>query len=236
MKKLAAWLMAWAVAALCTTASAGNGNAGKAVGNLGNPGVAPPQSKPYGKSYSEWSMEWWLYAASLPLSINPFGHGTDGTIGQSGPVWFLGGTFTGDNTVRQITVPAGKALFFPVMDVECSNIEAPPFFGSNEAELRVCAKAFADDQIAGVYGPLFCRLDGVDIKNVTAYRFATPLMQLTFPEAVPASDNFFAVDIAAGQTVYSVGDGVYLLLNPLPVGVHTLEFPSIQYTITVSPH
>ena len=75
----------------------------------------------------------------------------------------------------------------------------------------------------------------VEILNVTAYRFATPLIQITYLQASPANDNIFAVDIAAGQTFYSVGDGVYLLLYPLPVGVHTLEFNNIQYTITVSP-
>ena len=156
MKKFVTCSTALLLVAACFTAFAA-GNAQKAVGNLGNPGVAPPQSMPYGKSYSEWSMAWWLYADYLPLSVNPFGHGTDGTINQSGPVWFLGGTFTGDNTVREITVPAGKALFFPVMDAECSTIEGDPFHGGNEAELRACAKGWADRQVAGEFGTLFCR-------------------------------------------------------------------------------
>ncbi len=236
MKKFVSYLTALLLIAACATAFAGNGNVQKAVGNLGNPGVAPPQSMPYGKSYSEWSMEWWIYAITTPLDVSPFGYGTDGTLGQSGPVWFLGGTFTGVNTTREITVPAGTALFFPVMDVECSTIEtaASGFHGNNPAELRACAAGWADRQVAGEFGALFCTLDGVALKNVTQYRFATPLMHFILP-ASAANNNIFGMPVADGQEVYSVGDGVYILLQPLSVGVHTLEFNSIQYTITVSP-
>ncbi len=198
-----------------------------------NPGVAPIHSMPYGKSYSEWSMEWWLYAMSLPLDVNPFGYSTDGTINQSGQVWFLGGTFTGANPNREITIPAGTALFFPVMDAECSTIEPPPFYGGNEAELRACAKDFVDDQVAGVYGTLFCRVDGVEIKNVTQYRAVTPLMTVTFPEAIAATNNIFFVPVAADETIQSVGDGVYVFLFPLPAGQHTIEFNGIVYTVNV---
>jgi hypothetical protein len=188
----------------------------------------------YGKSYSQWSMDWWVYAITTPLDVSPFGYGTDGTIGQSGPVWFLGGTFTGVNTTREITIPAGTALFFPVMDVECSTIEPAPFHGANEGELRACAAGWADRQVAGEFGALFCTVDGVAVKNVTQYRFATPLMYFVLP-ASAANNNIFGVPIADGQEVYSVGDGVYILLHPLPVGTHILEFNFIYYTIHVAP-
>ncbi len=238
MKKLASVLATVLLIGACSVAFAGKGNSAKQVGNLGNPGVAPPQSMAYGKSYSEWSMAWWVYAINLPLDENPFGHGTDGTIGQSGPVWFLGGTFVGSPSTieRTLTIPAGTALFFPVMDVECSTIETPEsgFHGSNEAELRACAKGWADQQGAGVFGPLFCKVDGVELKNLTAYRFATPLMYFVLP-AMDADNNIFYMPIAEGQEVYSVGDGYYILLNPLAIGEHTIEFPGIHYTIQVSP-
>ncbi len=204
-------------------------------GNLGNPGVAPPQSMPYGKSYSEWSLEWWLYAMPLPLSINPFGYGTDGTLGQSGKVWFLGGTFTGANLVREVTVPAGTALFFPVMNAECSTLEPDPFYGYDEASLRACANGWTDRQVAGEFGPLFCKVDGVELKNIEQYRCQTTLIDIIIP-ATPAGDNnLFWVPVAEPTPVKSVGDGVYVFLYPLAVGTHTLEFPGIQYTIHVTP-
>jgi len=236
MKKMVTCLMALLLIAACSSAFAGPQPAKKPVGNLGNPGVAPPQSMPYGKSYSEWSMAWWVYAITTPLDISPFGYGTDGTVGQSGHVWFLGGTFTGVNTTREITIPSGVALFFPVMDVECSTIETPEsgFHGDNEGELRACAAGWADRQVSGEFGALFCTVDGVALNNVTQYRFATPLMHFILP-ASPANNNIFGVPLAEGQEVYSAGDGVYILLHPLPVGTHTLEFNSIHYTIHVAP-
>lgn len=241
MKKLAGWLSAVLLIATTAVTFAGKGNEMKAVGNMGNPGVAPPQSMPYGKSYSEWSMAWWVYAITTPLDVSPFGYGTDGTLGQSGPVWFLGGTFTApwapEIHYRNVTVPPGTALFFPIWDAECSTIETPEsgFHGNNEAELRACSAGWADRAQAGDFGPLACKVDGVELKNLGAYRAATPLMYFVLP-ASAADNNIFAVPVTDGQSVYSVGDGFYVLLKPLSVGIHTIEFQNIHYTITVSPH
>src|SRR5437016_6031844 len=57
------------------------------------PGVFPPQSSPYGKSYSQWSAAYWQWLFALPVDGHP---GTDSpdfdvTDGQSGHVWFLTG-------------------------------------------------------------------------------------------------------------------------------------------------
>ena len=239
MKKLAAWLAMFALIAACSTAFAGDDKSDKAVGNLGNPGVLPPQSMAFGKSYGEWSKEWWLYTMPKGLDVNPFGYGTDGTLGQSGNVWLLGGTFVGpwDNTItRDITIPAGTALFFPVMNVECSTIEteASGFHGDNEAELRECAKGWADQMVAGNWGPLFCIVDGVVLQNVEQYRCSTPLINITLP-AMAADNNIFFVPVAEGTQVSSVGDGIYIMLTPLAVGTHSLVIPNVSYTIHVVP-
>ncbi len=63
------------------------------------------------------SGHWWQWALSIPAAINPI---TDATgefaaVGQSGPVWYLAGNF-GGTTVRTVTVPADKALFFPILN------------------------------------------------------------------------------------------------------------------------
>jgi len=59
----------------------------------------------------------------MPIDHHPLYDTADCSAGQSGPVWFLGGTFT---TIEQspgvvvgianrtCTVPADKALFFPI--------------------------------------------------------------------------------------------------------------------------
>src|SRR2546423_6015845 len=76
--------------------------------------IFPINSRPYGKSYGAWAASWWQWAFSIPEAYNPV---TDTTgafagVGQSGPVWFVAGTF-GGSAERTFTVPAGKGLFLP---------------------------------------------------------------------------------------------------------------------------
>ena len=61
---------------------------------------------------------WWQWVISIGQSENPLldPTGADCAVGQEGPVWFLGGTFGGPAT-RSCTVPAGKALLIPVLNV-----------------------------------------------------------------------------------------------------------------------
>src|SRR5207237_9991228 len=91
-----------------------------------NPGVFPPDSRPFGLTYGEWSAKWWQWAYSLPVDKNPFFDETtckNGTNGQSGDVWFLTGVFnTSGTAVRPCDVPEGKALFFPILDYEGDNL------------------------------------------------------------------------------------------------------------------
>jgi hypothetical protein len=37
------------------------------------------------------------------------------------------------------TIPGAAHVFFPIITVECSVAEPPPFHGENEAERRACA-------------------------------------------------------------------------------------------------
>jgi hypothetical protein len=215
MKKIVTWSAALLLVAACSTAFAGKGNTDKAVGNAGNPGVAPPQSHAFGKTYGEWGAAWWQWALALPNPVNPWFDETGDMIanGQSGHVWFLTGVINVSGTaVRQSTVPAGKALFFPVLNAECSNLEGAPWYGGNEAELRECVV---------VGNPLglwrFAEIDGVPVKNIDQYYALTPM----FTFSVPA-DNGLGVQGPA--TGISMSHGIWLMLEPLSVGTHIIHF------------
>jgi len=186
------------------------------VGNLGNPGVFPPNSKPYGKSYAEWGARWWQWGMELPPAPGHpfFGCPNPPDAGQSGPVWFLAGGPECD-----LTIPVVKALFFPVVGgVECSSLEQGSyqeggFHGDTAEEQRTCAKFWADHI---VLASLFCEIDGVPVRNLARYRFASP--QFTFTAPTPW------VFGAIGGVGTSVADSYYLFLTPLPAGAHTLHF------------
>jgi hypothetical protein len=207
------------------------GTAGAALaaprGNLGNPGVLPPNSSPHGKTYGEWGGEFWRWQFSLPVDHNPIFDTADCREGQSGQVWFLGGTTTTTEigpgiilgqVTRECTVPVGTALFFPLANTECSTVEGN---GTTEAELRECANFFAN-----FITDLSAELDGRSLQNLAEYRAASPLY--TFG---PLPDNnvlqLFGVDAPPGTISPSVSDGVHVMLAPLSRCEHTLHFHGV---------
>jgi hypothetical protein len=216
-----------------------------------NPGVFPVDSRPYGLTYGEWSARHWEWLYSLPVNANPIFDTADVSAGQSGQVWFLGGTFAEQNengeivgrVTRNVTIPPGKALFFPLIDAECSTIEGN---GDNEAELRSCAEF---DVSFVVPSSLFCVIDGRSVNDLSGFAVESPLF--TFG---PLPDNNvledFGVNAPAGSTSPSVSAGYFVMLMPRSVGNHTLHFggkvdltpiggpifvQDITYNITVAP-
>ena len=80
--------------------------------------VAPPDANYAGLSYGEWGAAWWQHMFSIPAATNPMldTTGANALIDQSGPVYFLAGTFGGGEATRTVTIPSGKALFFPIVN------------------------------------------------------------------------------------------------------------------------
>jgi hypothetical protein len=165
---------------------------------------------------------------SLPINQHPLFDTADCSEGQPfDDVWFLGGTLTSTElapgvvigeVTRNCTVPAGTALFFPIVNTECSTLEGN---GTTEEEMRGCAN-FAADHITVAE----CTIDDVPVDGSLTERFRTESPLFTFGP-LPANNElkFLGVKNAnKGATSQAVADGVYLLLAPLPAGPHTLHF------------
>ena len=232
-------VMSGFVLAIVLTAIVGlmAGSVSPAHARNSNPGVMPPNSHTHGMTYAEWSARWWQWALSLPADQNPFfdvdGSCSNGANGQLGPVWFLTGVISVSGTAeRDCTVPAGKALFFPLINTECSTLEADPFHGDNEAELRACV----EDPLFEL-GNVFAEIDGVAVQNLERYLVESPLFTFTVPP-----ENVLGVDPGTGQ---SVSRGYHLMVAPLSVGEHVIRFGGtftdfnftldITYNLTVVP-
>jgi hypothetical protein len=112
----------------------------------------------------------------------------------------------------ELTIPPGTALFFPVVNTECSVIEPAPFHGDDETSLRACANGHIDNTSGR-----FAVIDGVPVNNLDAYRVESPLFEFG-----PLPENNL-LGAPAGATSPSVDAGVYLLLAPLSVGQHVLR-------------
>ena len=147
--------------------------------------------------------------------------GANAAIGQSGPVWFLAGT-TGGTAERAITVPAGKSLFFPLVNnVWICTPGDPPWrrsytdsttgeaYRSFEQYVRMVLLKPATDSAT-----VSCEVDGQPVIGV---RCQSPTFQVKLPD-----NNLFGVD----RGVYgpSADDGIYMLLPPLRPGNHTIHF------------
>ena len=83
----------------------------------GNPAVIPPNARPYGLTYGQWSARWEQWVLSLPVAGNPqLGCPNPPDAGQSGPVWFITPQI-GTPASCSINVPTGKAIFVPLLAV-----------------------------------------------------------------------------------------------------------------------
>ena len=165
----------------------------------------------YGETYAEHSAAYWQWFLSKEAEGHP---GIDlpeynVKTGQRGKVWFLPG-LTGTVT-RDVTIPAGKAVFVALLNAEASSLEEEPFFGATEEEQRAAASAIAD-HIVG----LTLTINGEAVENLEDFRVVSPQFEFTAP-----TPWIFG---AVGGSGTAVADGYYVLLNPLPKGTHTIRF------------
>jgi hypothetical protein len=152
---------------------------------------------------------WWQWSISIPLSQHPFTDppANDCAFAQTGEIWNLGGVFNSSGTAtRNCTLPAETRLLVPALNVECSSVEAAPFFASTAAQQRACARSFRMTDLR-------VELDGHRI----------PLRYVVSPQfsfAAPA-DNVLNVPGPVSGT--SVSAGWWALIEPSK-GNHTLKF------------
>jgi hypothetical protein len=207
-------------------------------GNAGNPRVYPPGSNPFGMSYGAWSERWWQWAYGLPVAGHPLFDetGADCAAGQSGPVWFLGGVFNVSGSANRTLcdVPAGKALFFPIIDVEWDNACPPVDPPLSVEELAATAKWYMD-----LTTNLECEIDGRAIENPWSYRFTAG----PFGVDAPTGNiwEYFGCPTPAGHYEPLLADGYFLMLTPLPPGPHVLHFTGtvgdpVNFTLDVTYH
>jgi len=208
-------------------------------GNLGNPSILPPQSHAYGHTYGEWSEAWFQWCFSLPVTHNPIFDTADISAGQNGPVWFLGGNFTGTPVTRTGTVPAGTALFFPILNNWADNTDCSGGQMISDNNTEAFLRSFVAGQ-ANQAQNVSCTIDGVAVSGLTdAVNTPDRAPSATpggFSYTVPATDSVLSflgltcwsdntgTPLPVDAAVYHpVADGVYLLVKPLPPGNHTIH-------------
>jgi hypothetical protein len=192
----------------------------KAIAQADKNGIFPVESKPYGKTYADWTIDWWRWLLSFSNDKNPSvvndNTGKLCSQGQSGPAWFLPTTFNG-RADRTCNIPSDKGILIEVYAGECSYIEYPQY--KSESDLRSCAKGQIDKTTS-----LDASIDGKKIPDLRKYRVQSPIFDLIF-----ANNNLFGK--ASGPTK-AVSDGYWLIVSPLSPGKHKLYVSgsSIDFT------
>jgi hypothetical protein len=154
---------------LSSPARADNDNNGK--GRNKETRIIPPNQEAFGASYSELAGAWWDWAINQPPDMNPIldetgafaAVGQDANRGLGKEIFFLAGNFGGD-TVRTVTVPKGKALFFPLLN----GLWIAPEEGNTEESRQVV------NNFLGFPAELTCPIDGVPVADLQAYRAQSP--------------------------------------------------------------
>jgi len=178
------------------------------------PGDLPSHAKYRGLTYGEWTAAWWQAVFALPIEGGSHPLINGGAFGGNNRTVFLSAPVApaGSQATLRVTIPPGTHLFVPIITVECSVAEAPPFHGENEAELRACANGLLDE----VSDPS-ATIDGRPVENPEAYRVDTPL----FRYGPLTADN--VLGLPPGTQSDAVGAGYVLLLQPFSVGVHRIR-------------
>ena len=118
----------------------------------------------------------------------------------------------GCSAERTCTIPAGKAILYPVISSGCDYASYPNV--KSEPALVSCAQA---DDTRSIN--LQATVDGVNIKQLDKYRATSPLFSVTYPP-----HNLFGSP--AGQT-QGISDGYWVFLQPLSPGKHELHFSGL---------
>lgn len=181
--------------------------------------------------YQTLAAEWWQWALGTPVETGgPFDAGpVRCAVNQPrSDVLFLAAPFNTSGTVdRTCTDPVRRStqIFFPVINTECSNVEPDPFFGATAKKRRDCVNQD--------------RFDPADL-SATVDGHSFPVSEAKFDIV----SNDFAFTAVPGNPVgltksgQSTTRGVWLLLEPLQNGRHTIQFtgsyPDLDFSLSVT--
>jgi hypothetical protein len=169
--------------------------------------------QPFGKSWEEWAELWCKWLLSIPKKNNPAVDktGKSCSVNQNDKnVWYLTGTFGSDAPVkRKCIIPAGKAIFLPILEKEDSLVEDTDLRTDSDL-IKRCKDA--TDKVLNMEASI----DGQWLENLKNYRVRSEVFDLTFPK-------YNIYNVPPGKT-RSVCDGYWLFIKPLQIGKHYIYF------------
>ncbi len=183
--------------------------------------IYPIDSKPEGKSYSEWSVEWWKWLSSIPKDKNPAFDWSGKYINMNQNnqfILFLCQTYEGveKTPIRRNKIIKGRAIFMPIINW----ISIMGHDGNTDDELIEIAKHKMD-----VIGPLEITLNGETInKGLEKYRVRSPFFEINLPE-----NNIFGISSGNKRCI---SDGYWIFLKSIIENISLYSFSSCSSGLT----
>lgn len=171
-------------------------------------------SRPFGKTYGRWTVDWWRWAFSNPRATNPLVDETGkyAYLNQPRSVWFLAGKIADerrDIPYRKITVPARTSLLFPVINCEANTLEYPHL--ETEQDLMEHVK---NDENTIIKKECYINGQRLPVQRISS---DPPIFDLTI-----LKDNPLGIDRTG--TTRASADGYWVFLKPLDEGEYDITF------------
>jgi hypothetical protein len=202
-------------------------------GKKGQIEVVDPGKTLFRKSYNELTGAWSNWLQKEPPETNPAFDPDGGfcDLNQNGKIWYLAGTFPGGGVAdRFCEVPAGTGIFFPILaniSFAPEFLDQPPCDELTEEVDQIRCDVNDDTPIAASLDAsppsvgLEVTLDGEPVADLFAYRVQSEPGGFTF-RLGPLFEAL--VGLEPGDRFPAVVDGYWILLKPLPPGLHTVTF------------
>jgi hypothetical protein len=167
--------------------------------------LLPSDAKVGAETFGDLTARWWQWADRMPIApyLDPDGRLCE--LEQEGPVWFLAGTDGNFNAKRKCIIPAERHILVPIINMRYSNV--PPRHGKAlplPCKVLQEGAAVNNDRL----GSAVVLIDGVPVTDVARYRVR--------------SKGCFPLVAGEDESPSTAADGYWLLIKPLPPGIHTL--------------
>ena len=156
-------------------------------------------------------------------------------------MWFLAGSFSPAPVVRVCEVPAGKSLFFPLINHFYGAFLNDPPETRTEEFIRTTGSCSERAHIS-------VQIDGFNVPKPTRFFTGKSGSQSPFFNVQLPPGNLFGVDETVIPELVlspSAEQGYYLFVRPLPPGTHTIRWiasgctpgssQDVTYNLTVVP-
>jgi hypothetical protein len=187
--------------------------------------ILNPNVPQYGKTYAEWASAWIAYSQRYapPDCADPVVDETGELCtryqDEDSPVFFLVGNYGGVSRRDRCVVPAGKALFFPLLEAFGDNAGVPLDQLYSDETLR----SYAESSFALMdASTLQLSVDGATAEGLERGAVTNTKTFTHFD----STQNRYACDDKTNVEgdFPGYGSGYWVMLAPLAPGQHTVEF------------